>query len=843
MAQASKSYEVKFTGNTTDLSRSFQKLQRDAGVLGKSVSGSSNLMRNALAGVSVVAFTRGLQSAVMAASSLSESIAKSNTVFGKNAQQIQDWSETTARALGVSQQAALEAAGTYGNLFRAFGISEQESAKMSQALVTLAADLASFNNVPIEDALLALRSGLSGETEPLKRFGIALNEARLKEQALADGLIKTTKGVLPQAIKTQAAYALILKDSALAQGDVARTSDGLANQLKFLQAGLEDAKAGFGEALLPAVLSVVNAMNDRLLPAIERVVKAIQFQGAGGGLKAIATEISNVITNLNGTAKAVKDLILVFIGIKIVIPIVLALRGSWIAVTTAIGATATATQVAAAVMKRALISTGIGALIVAAGYLVGKFIDMRIAAEATDKTITVLESNGTAAFKNMSQAADLMNGKIGLNIKTLNAVQLAATRAADALDNAGILDVKRGNIPVYTPVAVPGATATSSSSGSGTGISAAQKAAEAAAKAVEKANTAAAKKAAEAAKKAADAMLKLVTKSSAAATKALDGMNKKLEAAREKLLAARQAYADYKNSVQDAIISQFSFNSILSSFTDGQKNAKDAAEKLAEAQIKYNDALKDPKDVKNIASALKDLTAAQEENAIATASKKTFLQVMRDQAAQAVGFASKVQTLISMGLSQTGIDQVLAAGAEAGTAIADELIAGGSAAITETNTLIDSVKGAAAALGTDAANSFYQAGVTQGQALVNGIIASVEKAGFRLTGGAIALPAKLQQALNKGKLTPDQVKELNALLKGVPKLAKGGIVNKPTLAIIGEAGPEAVVPLSGRNAGMGNSITINVSAGMGADGAVIGREIVDAIKRYERTSGPVFASA
>jgi hypothetical protein len=338
-------------------------------------------------------------------------------------------------------------------------------------------------------------------------------------------------------------------------------------------------------------------------------------------------------------------------------------------------------------------------------------------------------------------------------------------------------------------------------------------------------------------------MLKLVTKSSAAATKALDGMNKKLEAAREKLLAARQAYADYKNSVQDAIISQFSFNSILSSFTDGQKNAKDAAEKLAEAQIKYNDALKDPKDVKNIASALKDLTAAQEENAIATASKKTFLQVMRDQAAQAVGFASKVQTLISMGLSQTGIDQVLAAGAEAGTAIADELIAGGSAAITETNTLIDSVKGAAAALGTDAANSFYQAGVTQGQALVNGIIASVEKAGFRLTGGAIALPAKLQQALNKGKLTPDQVKELNALLKGVPKLAKGGIVNKPTLAIIGEAGPEAVVPLSGRNAGMGNSITINVSAGMGADGAVIGREIVDAIKRYERTSGPVFASA
>jgi hypothetical protein len=133
----------------------------------KSFSGitkQANLLRTALAGVGVAAIAKGLQSTVLAASNLSESIAKSNTVFGKNAQQIQDWSKTTAKALGVSQQAALEAAGTYGNLFRAFGINEQESAKMSQALVTLAADLASFNNVPIEDALLALRSGLSGET-------------------------------------------------------------------------------------------------------------------------------------------------------------------------------------------------------------------------------------------------------------------------------------------------------------------------------------------------------------------------------------------------------------------------------------------------------------------------------------------------------------------------------------------------------------------------------------------------------------------------------------------------------------------------------------------------------
>jgi hypothetical protein len=107
--------------------RAFKGLSGQSSKLSKSVSSSSGLMKAALAGVGAASVVRGLQSAVMAASDLSESIAKSNTVFGKNAKAIQDWSKTTAKSLGVSQQAALEAAGTYGNLFRAFGINEQES--------------------------------------------------------------------------------------------------------------------------------------------------------------------------------------------------------------------------------------------------------------------------------------------------------------------------------------------------------------------------------------------------------------------------------------------------------------------------------------------------------------------------------------------------------------------------------------------------------------------------------------------------------------------------------------------------------------------------------------------
>jgi hypothetical protein len=73
-------------------------------------------------------------------------------------------------------------------------------------------------------------------------------------------------------------------------------------------------------------------------------------------------------------------------------------------------------------------------------------------------------------------------------------------------------------------------------------------------------------------------------------------------------------------------------------------------------------------------------------------------------------------------------------------------------------------------------------------------------------------------------------------------LAEGGIVEQPTFALIGEAGPEAVIPLNKSNQ-MGNTINITVNAGIGTSGAQVGREIVDAIKKYERTSGPVFVSA
>ena len=184
------------------------------------------------------------------ASDLQESMSKVGVVFAESAGDILDWSKTSAGAFGMSRQEALEAAGTYGNLFRAMGIGTPVAADMSKTMVQLAGDLASFNNANPTEVLDALRAGLVGETEPLRRFGVNINQARLEAKALEMGLWDGEEAISASA-KAQAAYALILEDTALAQGDYARTADGAANRQRTLTANLKNLGATIGTILLP----------------------------------------------------------------------------------------------------------------------------------------------------------------------------------------------------------------------------------------------------------------------------------------------------------------------------------------------------------------------------------------------------------------------------------------------------------------------------------------------------------------------------------------------------------------------------------------------------------------
>ena len=270
MSGGSGTVTVRILGDASDFHRAVNGI--DDGI-GKMRNGFKSLALSVAAAFSIREVFRFGKSFVDVSRDLVESTSKSSIVFGKFHKDMEAWASTTTNNFGVSRRAALEAAGTYGNLFQAFGLGQAETAKMSRNLVELAADMASLSNTSIDDALKALRSGLSGETEPLKRYGSTLTEVRLKEKALSMGLIKTAKGPLPIAIRAQAAYALVLSDTSRAQGDFKRTSKDLANQQRILTAQIDNVKARIGNMLLPVVLAITTFLTTNLMPAVDKLGK------------------------------------------------------------------------------------------------------------------------------------------------------------------------------------------------------------------------------------------------------------------------------------------------------------------------------------------------------------------------------------------------------------------------------------------------------------------------------------------------------------------------------------------------------------------------------------------
>lgn len=809
-ATASKSYEVKFIGNTAGLTKSFKDIEKHGKAMGNTFGGitqsisksfistGQSLTRNVtlpLAGLGVV-----MNKTVTDASNLAEAEAKVNAVFKTQAGELAKWSKTTSASLGVSTRAALEAAGTYGNLFQAFGIGQAESAKMSMRLVELAADMASFNNVPIDDALTALRSGLSGETEPLKRFGVALNDVRLRQEALNLG-IYDGQGVLTVAQKSQAAYALILRDTALQQGDVARTSGGLANQKKFLAAQVEDLSGSFGAVLMPIMINVVGVIRNQVLPVMQRfieafktlspeaVVTAIQIGFFAAALGPAMIAVGYMIKMVQGLATAFQVLT------KRVVLIPLIILGIVTALVKGTDATMTWGQATLKVFRGiavGLSKIGNAFIFVINGFIKGynalftgilknpKINEVTLNFDNLVKTV----DSAAAGFTNFSN-------KLKEEQTNLSAIAGDAQKLAESIDT-------------------PGAGGGASKSVGGASKSAAQKIAK--------------------------------------FGEALTGANGILQ-------DAQQKFKDYASSVSSSISQIVNFGSAQNSSTDSITKAKEAQLDLVKAQENYDKALKTD-NIEAQEEALKSLQDAQKAATDSVTNRKTFLQVLQEQAALASTFSDKVKTLISMGLSETAIGQVLQAGADAGTKIADEIIAGGATVVDQVNTLTTATQTVADAVGEASAAQFYSAGITAGQSLVDGVKAAIAASGFSITAegtivnqGAIDLVnSTLAKYKKSGKgLSKKERQKITDLATqlgvDIPAMAKGGIVTGPTLALIGEAGPEAVVPLSGRNAGMGTTINLTVNAGMGADGASIGREIVDIIKRYERVSGPVFASA
>jgi len=227
--------------------------------------------------------------AIGAASDFSEEISKSRVIFGEASKDIEDFAKTAANSLGQSKKQAVSAASTFATLGKAAGLTGKDLSKFSIGFVKLASDLASFNNTSPEDAIQAIGAALRGEAEPIRRYGILLNDATLKNEALALGLIKTTKDALSPANKVLAAQAAIYKQTSDAQGDFGRTSDGLANSQRILAANIEDVKITLGESLLPVALKFSDFLKKDLVPAIQGLVNGLTGQDRKAAVPAFLT--------------------------------------------------------------------------------------------------------------------------------------------------------------------------------------------------------------------------------------------------------------------------------------------------------------------------------------------------------------------------------------------------------------------------------------------------------------------------------------------------------------------------------------------------------------------------
>ncbi len=241
---------------------------------------------------------------VKAASDLNEAMNKVEVVFGDAAGEVKAFGRTSARSVGLSARAALEAAGTFGNLFTTIGMGKKPAADMSISLVKLAADLASFNNLNPEDVLEKLRSGLVGEVEPLRTLGINLNQTAVQAKAMEMGLADAN-GQVSQAALIQARYALILEQTRNAQGDFSRTSSALANSTRIMRAEFEDARAKLGQDLLPVAIDAVHTFND-LLDTFNAMPRSTRRMVVG--LASIAAAAGPMVWGVGKAAQGVAQL-------------------------------------------------------------------------------------------------------------------------------------------------------------------------------------------------------------------------------------------------------------------------------------------------------------------------------------------------------------------------------------------------------------------------------------------------------------------------------------------------------------------------------------------------------
>ena len=219
----------------------------------------------ALGGIAVGSFVKD---SIAATSDLSESINAVEVSYGNASNGILNLSKTAARGFGLSSSEFNGFAVQFQSFAKTIAGADGDVVGTFDSIIGRATDFASVMNLDVSEAATLFQSGLAGETEPLRRFGIDLSAASVQAYAYANG-IGEAGTELTEAQKVQARYGSLLEQTAKTQGDFANTSDGLANQQRILGAEWENLKAKLGAAFVPAATAGLSWLSNDVLPAIQ----------------------------------------------------------------------------------------------------------------------------------------------------------------------------------------------------------------------------------------------------------------------------------------------------------------------------------------------------------------------------------------------------------------------------------------------------------------------------------------------------------------------------------------------------------------------------------------------
>lgn len=250
------------------------------------------------AGLAVIGgISAGLGKAMMAASDLNEQMSKSGVVFGDANGIVVRGADEMAAAFNVPKTTFIDAASSIGLIAKASGLAQPAAAQLGSDFARLGVDASSFYNVPLEEALIAIRAGLVGESEPMRRFGVLLSEGAVKAEAVRLKLAKMSD-TLTEGQKVQARASLITKGLGDAHGDMERTAEGAANKIRSIWGGVTNVLADVGVMIKPLTDGMLEVGRETVTGVQEWTTWAKAAEGSIGAVGSAAGDPK--LANLGG---------------------------------------------------------------------------------------------------------------------------------------------------------------------------------------------------------------------------------------------------------------------------------------------------------------------------------------------------------------------------------------------------------------------------------------------------------------------------------------------------------------------------------------------------------------